>query len=92
MIIFGFAVGSVVINAVVDRIVLLAIAMHQVHNANSAYQTGHSTAVLFLNQLYRLRVLFVLNTVVDDQIAAFGIMDQVPDQRPNLPYRDPVSF
>lgn len=45
MVILGLAVSAVVINAVVDRVMLLAVAVHQVYHPNALHQTAFRAVI-----------------------------------------------
>jgi len=92
VVVFGLAVGGVVINPVIHRSVFLTVTMNQIHHADASHQAAHRTAVLGLDQLDRLRIALVLYAVVDDQERVLGSVDQPLDQLPHLPRRYPALF
>jgi len=92
MVILGLAVGGVVINPVIDRIMFMDVTVNQVHYADASHQAAHRAAILCLDQLDRFGIALALYAVVKDQERVFRIFDQFFDQLPNLPRRDPALF
>lgn len=86
VIVLGLAITFTVVYAEVDGVIaaIFSSRVDQVYDANAAYQSVYGTAILPIYKLNRLRVLFVLDAVVQDQICVFAVIYKRSDEIPEF--------
>ena len=84
MIVLGLSIALVIVDAIVDGKVatVLAVRMKKVDDVNSAHEPVFGSTVLFFNQFNGLRVLFILDAIVQNKIRTGAIVKQRSDKFP----------
>lgn len=84
VLIFGLAIGIWCVDTMINgtEIALLPGTMDEIDDPNVTYQTRHRSAILPFDQINLSRVVFLLDTIVQNQIGLRTIVDEWTSEFP----------